>query len=218
MKNKFAIISIIVVVLLILLFTKVYHLVVVNHVFDAIEKFKNEENRAYSVETIMNGNVVFKEEKLLKQEIMKYIKKTNDIVINCKWKNFVENEEYFIDIIHKEVTLYNVMNEDKNGLFNLSSFIEYSSNNGRFNLSKIFDIYYIIPIKYKNKPCYKIVTKNEVTIIDKDTYLPFYSSVKRSKLNEESKGTIEKIYEFKVGEVTDEDIALPDLSEYTVIE
>lgn len=225
MKNKVVIIKCLIIVIMVVLLvlilfilSKAYQMTIINHVFEAIEEFKNEGNREYWVETIINGEVVLEEEIFLKQEMMKCVKRKNNSIISYKCKNLDQKEEYFVNIKNKKIYRHDIMIKNENTLYNLPNFIEYSFDNDKFKLSKIFDIHYIIPTKYKDKPCYKIVTKNEVTIVKKETYLPVYSSAKRMKSNEESKSKIERTYEFKVGEVTDEDVALPDLSEYTFVE
>lgn len=225
MENKFIIIKrliialvIVLVILLLLVLSRVYYLVVINHVFEAIQKFKDEENREYCVEMKVNENTILKEQILLKQEIMKYINRKNSLDINCVWKNFKSKEKYSFGVKQKTVYINDLIMESKDILFNLPSLMGYTAENGKFDISKIFEVLYILPIKYQDKLCYKIITKNEVIIVEKDTYLPIYSSIKRMKSNEESKSVIERRYEFKVGEVTDEDVELPNLSEYTFVE
>lgn len=225
MKNKFVIIKgiviaivVVFVILILFMLSKVYQMVIVSRVFEAVEEFRNEENRGYWVETIINGKMVLKEEIILKQEIVKHVKKKNGSIISYKCKNFDQKEECFVNIKNKKIYRHDIMIKNENTLYNLPNFIEYSFDNDKFNLYKIFDVHYILPTKYQDKLCYKIITKNEVIIVEKDTYLPIYSSIKRMKSNEESKSVIERTYEFKVGEVTDEDVELPDLSEYTFVE
>ena len=54
-----------------------------------------------------------------------------------------------------------------------------------------------------------------MVIIDKSTYLPVYSTLKIA--NSKSKDNkIEYKYKFGVGTVTDEDIAVPNTSDYKI--
>lgn len=225
MKNKFVIIKglviaivVVLVILILFMLSKVYQVVIVSRVFEAVEEFRNEENRGYWVEIKMNKDMILEEQILLKQKIMKYINKKNSLDVNCVWKSFESKEEYFFDIKKEEVYINDLIMESKDILFNLPSLMGYTFGNGKFDISKIFEVLYILPVKYEDKFCYKIITKNEVIIVEKDTYLPIYSSIKRMKSNEESKSVIERRYEFKVGEVTNEDVTLPNLSEYTFVE
>ena len=87
--------------------------------------------------------------------------------------------------------------------------IDYNTN--KFNIFKVFEIYYIIPIKYNNQFCYKISTKNEIVIIDGKTYLPLYSKVKTLNSDDGIENETENFYEFKIGEVKDEDMVMPDI-------
>lgn len=220
MKNKSVIKVLIMILIILLLFMliKIYHFAIVKHVFDAVENFKNQENRAYLVTSKMDENIVLLEETLLKEKIIKYANKRNDLYLTYEWKNFENNERYSFNIMNKEIYKDDIVIEDRKNLLNFPSFLNYLFKGDKINLSEIFDIYYIVPTKYEDKSCYKIATKKEIIIIDKDTYLPVYSSIKRVSYDNENKNAIERTYEFKVGEVTDEDVALPNLSEYTIVE
>lgn len=217
LKNKLVkrILMIGLVILLLFILSKVYQFVMMSKLFNAIENFRKEENRSYSVKTMLDEDVVFEETTLLKKDIMKYVSKENGLDLNYRWRNFQNNEKYSFNIKNKEVYKNDMMLENKRLLYNLPSLIDYTF---RENVSKIFDIRHIILTKYNNKICYKIATKNEIIIIDKDTYLPVYSSVRKITSEDQKRTKIENTYEFKVGEVTDEEVALPDLSEYTIVE
>lgn len=220
MKNKivFRVFTVVLVILILFVLSKVYHFVIMNHLFEAIVKFRSEENRAYLVDVRMSEDIVLQEETLLKQEIVKYVNKKDGRDLNYRWKNFDTNENYFININSKSVYANDEIIQSKNILPNLPNLIGYISEEDGVNLLKVFEICYIIPTKYENKNCYKIVTKNEVIVIDKKTYLPVYSALKILDYNEENNNQVEKTYEFKVGEVTDEDVMLPDLTNYTTVE
>ena len=202
---------IVAVVLVLIGLVKWYHFVVVRRMFDAINEFRNEENRAYFVKTVVDENMILEEKIMLKEGKIKHTNMKKGSEVDCKWENFEKNEEYFFNIEKKKVYINNLKIGNKDSLYSLPSFIEYLL---RENKLKLNGIVYILPIKYNNEFCYKIVTKKENIIIRSSTYLPIYSSVKRVKLDKKTK--IEKTYEFKVGEVTDEDVALPDLSKYTL--
>ena len=219
LKNKLVkrILIIVLVILELFVLSKVYHFMLVSRLFDAVENFREEENRTYFVMTTMDRELVMEEKILLKEDTVKYVNSKNNRELNYIWKNFQNSKEYFIDVENKVYT-DDMTFKNKNILPKLPNFIRYAFNKSKLNISKIFDICHIVLTKYENRICYKIVTKNEVIIIDKDTYLPIYSSLKMLDATYKSKNVIEKSYEFKVGEVTDEDVALPDLSEYTIVE
>lgn len=219
MKKKLIMKVLIIILVILLLFalSKVYHFVIVKNVFNAITEFQNEENRSYLVSTRIDDDVIFEVKVLLKENVMIHASKSENMDLN-KWKDFQNNEQYSFNMKNKEIYKDDIMILDKNTLSNLPTFIEYTSKEDKISLDKIFQVRHIVLTKYENKFCYKIVTKNQVIVIDPNTYLPFYSSFQRVKFNEKNKVKIENTYEFKVGEVTDEDVALPDLSEYTVVE
>lgn len=196
---------------------KLYHFVIVKNMFDAIDEFRNEENRVYFVNTVMSENVVSRREILLKQDVMKYINRKSDLEVKYEWKNFENDKEYFFDMNNRKVYTNDKIFLNKDFLINMPNYIGYGYEVEN-KLFKVFDINHILPTKYNNELCYKIITKNEIIIIDRNTYLPIYSSTKMADSADKSKTKLEKTYEFKVGEVTDEDVALPDLSEYTIVE
>lgn len=208
------VLKIMIVILILFVLVKLYHFMIVKHLFDAITEFKNEENRAYFVNTVMSENMVLEEKVFLKQETIKYISKESNVDLIYEWREFRNNEEYFFDVNSKKIYTKDTY-LTKNFLPDIPECIGYSYGE-EFKPSAILAVHHIIPTRYNDKFCYKIITKNEVIIIDKDTYLPVYSSMKTVKTD--SKNKIEKTYEFKVGEVTDEEVALPDLSEYTIVE
>lgn len=217
LKNKLVkrILMIGLVILLLFILSKVYQFVMMSKLFNAIENFRKEENRSYSVKTMMDEDVVFEVETFLKQDRMKSINRINNSELNCQWIDFQNLRVYSFSMENKKVYKNDIMLENRDILSNLPDFIE---NTSERKISKIFKIRYITLIKYNNKICYKIVTKNEIIIIDKDTYLPVYSSIQKVSSNDNYKVKTEYTYEFKVGEVTDEEVALPDLSEYTIVE
>lgn len=212
MKKLF--LKIILIILGLFILSKTYHFVMMNKVYDAIEEFRNEENRYYSVTVLVSEEISRKEEIFVKQKIVKYTKWKENTGLYCEWKNCNSNESYSFNVDSKNLYEYNSPIENEKFLDNIPNFILSIYKNNKFNINKIFDVRYIIPTKYDGKSCYKISTKTEEIIIDKDTYLPLYSSIKTINLNENNK--TENIYEFKVGEVTDEDVALPDFSDYTL--
>ncbi len=201
------------IILLLFVLIKLYHFVIVKNMFDAIDEFRNEENRAYFVNTVIDGDAVLEEKVLLKEDIIKYINRISGSEVRCKYRNFENNQEYSFCSEKKEVYMNDLTIQNRDVLYSLPAFMELKDIKLKLKLSQIN---YIIPIKYNDKFCYKIVTRKEEVIIESSTYLPIYSSVKRVRLDDKTK--IEKTYEFKIGEVTDEDVALPDLSEYTIVE
>lgn len=217
-KRVMKVLIVILAILLIFVLSRLYHFVIMSRVFDAIVAFKNEENRRYFVSTIINTNRILEKEVLVNQKIIKNLSNRNGINLNYEWRNLESNESYSFNVNSKEIYKNDVIIQNRAVLPNLPDFIGYAFKNNKVNLDKILDIYYIIPTKYEEKSCYKIGLKHEIIIIDKATYLPIYSSITRINSNDGNKEKIENIYEFKVGEVTDEDVALPDLSDYIIVE
>ena len=91
------------------------------------------------------------------------------------------------------------------------------SNPKEIDISKIFEIRYIIPIKYNEQLCYKISTKTEIVIINAKTYLPLYSIAKSVNSDFDINDKMGNFYEFKIGEVKEEDMVMPDITGFEEI-
>lgn len=215
-KKKFLVILIIAVIIFVI--AKIYYLTIIDDVYNAIDEFRRENNRYYSISQMISEGTVRKEEMFVKQEIIKYVKENEIAGVLCEWKNLETNEQYLFNsnneiLDSKELSIWN-----EGFIKNLPNFISALGKDDKFNIASVMRVRYIIPTKYNNKPCYKVVTKAETIIIDKDTYLPVYSVIRTHNSGEKEKIKIEKTYEFEVGNVTDEDVLLPDLTNYTVVE
>lgn len=216
MKKKIVGIIIIVAVVLYLV-SRVYCFVVISKVHKAIEQFRAEENRSYVVITENYNGHQSKIEILVKDDIVKCNTKNNNGVSYCEWKSLEIEQEYSINLRNKTFRSEELLDIDRDSLKSLPILIKSIYQDNQFHLKEFLKIAYIIPIEYNNQKCYKIVTETEELIVDGENYLPIYCSVKLANSNENKTSLIENTYEFKVGEVTDEEIALPDLTEFTEI-
>ena len=216
MRRKIIKISLVVAIVFILfMLSRIYHFIMINKVYDAIENFKKEENRYYSVTIANSKKTSIKEEIWIKDKILKYNERTDEMNIHSFWDDFNSNEKYLIKWENKEFTKKALSRDEQNFLTNLPSIIADIYPNANFDIKKFLNISYILPIEYENQKCYKIVADRKVLIVDKNTYLPVCYFSKFTNSNQPSNDRVENRYEFKVGTVTDEDIALPDLTEYT---
>lgn len=218
MKKKVGIIILVIIVLIIIvafIHIRLYYFTVIKNVYDTIEKFRNEENRYYSV-AIKDSNIV-KEEVITKNNIIKWSEKKNGIDVYCEWKDFNSEKEYFILFKNKTFNESDLIIVKRQLLRNLPNVVLDIFQDDNFNLKEFLRIKYILSIDYNNQKCYKIVTSTETLIVNKETYLPIYYSLDLINSDKTTKTTTETTYEFKVGEVTDEDVALPDLTGYTKI-
>ncbi len=190
------------VVLFIWLCFKAYHYVVIHNVYQAIENFISEKNRYYSVRTIQNGKMLFNEEIFYRDNQMKYLVLNSDLK---KWyfelRNFDENEE--------ELGKLDSRIESSDFLTNIPNFISLIYQNNKFNFDQLFQIYRITSTEYEGKKCYKIMTKMETLLVDKNTYLPIYAYRNLKSSEKLANPNKEYIYEFRVNTVTQEDMQEP---------
>lgn len=212
MKKKF--LKVVLVILILFILIKSYHLIIIKNSYNAIKKFRNEENRYYTVSTIISKSIVRKEEIFVDRNIIKYVKKNDTSGTYCEWKNLQTDEKYAYNMTSKSLYNDKALIERTDFLTNLPNLITSIYKNGKFNIVQALKVQYIIPTKYDNKSCYKISTKTEIVIIEKDTYLPVYSTMKTVNSEAGNGNKTENTYEFKVGTVTEEDIELPDFSDY----
>ena len=213
MKKKIIFCILIIVCLFFIL--KIREILIINKVCESIKRFNNENNRKLEVCSIVNQGVCVKKSNLIKDN-------TECFIINTKnTGEFIVREDYS----NNETITYNTTKKIKykndndididieKSLIGIpKSIIDLIEQK---NVIKIFKIHYIIPITYEDKKCYKIATNSEIVIIDKNTYLPVYSTSKIA--NSKSKDNkVEYKYKFEVGTVTDEEVALPDFSDYEI--
>lgn len=211
---KKLVVKIILVILIITLGSKAYYFMVMNHICRAIERFENEENRYYSV-VLKSKRSTGKQEIWLKDNVLKLEESKDGEKTYCQWEDFSNGKKYNIDLERKDFTENVLTKTNKNYLVNLPRLILNIYKDNQFKMKYFLKIKYIIPIKYNNQKCYKIVTNQETIIVDRTTGLPIHSVVKFTNSNQDSKYETEISYEFKVNEVTDEEIELPDLTGYT---
>lgn len=220
MKKKVRMIILGIVVLLVVAIfigMKIYHFIVIRNVYEAIENFRSESNRYYLVCTTSYNKITRTEEVLLKDNIAKWNEQVDQIDEYCKWRDSKQNKEYLIYLQSQKFKQNNLLTTQTDFLKNLPSIILGIYQNDRLDLKLLLRIKYILPINYNNQKCYKIITNTQTLIVSKDTYLPIYFSTQFRDAQTKRKNITEITYQFKVGEVTDEDIALPDLTGYTEI-
>lgn len=211
---KKIVIKIILVIAILFLLSRVYYFVIISRAYDAILNFKNETNRYYSVTMINNGQNTIKEEIFIKDNIVKCNEKKDETILHQEWKDFNNKQEYVIDFRNKTFKEKTLTRNEQSFLKNLPRAILDTYQDDTFNLKQFLKIKYIIPAKYENQKCYKIVTNVGTVIINKHTYLPIYSTIKVTNSTEDISSLTENRYEFKTDEVTNEDVALPDLTEF----
>ena len=210
MKKKIIKIVILILVLLYLI-NRIYCFMVVSKVHKAVEKFKNEENRSYVATTKSNGRQL-KRRILFKNDIVKCITKSNEIDLYCEWIDLKTEQEYRVNLQSKNFKKGRILVIDRNSLANLHRLIISIYQDNQFHLKEFLKTTYVQPIEYNNQKCYKIVTQTETLIVDQENCLPIYYSFKVIGAEADEDNVTENTYEFKVGEVTDEEISLPDLT------
>lgn len=209
MKNKILIVFLTILFLFVVVKTR--ELLILNNIHNSIENFKRENNRYYFT-TIKKDNTERVNEIYLKNNLLKVIIKNNSLGEYCECKN-LDTEEVYSYNFSNQTKFENEVEFQENMLIGLPNFFMNMYKNNRINISQLLGVYYILPTTYDNKACYKISTTSEIIIIDKETYLPLYSSSKIVNSNNGNDVT-ESIYKFEVNTVTDEDVQLPNLEEY----
>lgn len=218
MKKKVGIVIFVVIILIIMavfIGKRIYYFTVIRNVYEAIENFRNEDNRYYAV-TIKDSSIV-KEEIITKNNIVRWNEQKDGSGVYCQWKNFDNNQKYAIFLEDKTFKENDTLIFEANILNNLPQMIFFIYSKEYFNIKEFFKIKDISSSQYNNQDCYKIVTDTKNLIVSKETYLPIYYSVETVNSEENINLLTETTYDFKVGEVTDEDIALPDLTGFTQI-
>lgn len=202
-------------ILCLFIVSRIYFAVMLLRLVEAIEDFKIETNTYYKVE-IKNGVLPHKEEVFKKDDIVNYIVSKGDSQLNCEWRNLKTGEMYDIDMTLKEIYKSDILIENQNFLPNLPSFIVRITDSDKIDLGDSFKIIYIIPTEYENQKVYKIRTKSEIILIDRNTKLPVYATKKITNTENGQLDSIGYDYKFEVGNVTEKAIELPDLSEYVI--
>lgn len=198
------------IILIGILISKVYCFVIVNRVYREINEFREAENRYYAVTTFRDKEFKCREEIFKKENEIKYLKLTGNLSkVYLEFKNFSTDEKYYWitkadgSKILERKELYI---KDKEFISGIPSLMSEIYSNNKFNLKEFLRVYYSIPINYKGKSCYKMVTKSDIIIIDRSTYLPIYVSEERTNSEEENKYEVEYFYEFKTNAITDKNM------------
>lgn len=190
---------------------KVYCLTIVKKVYYEIDKFIKIENRYYAVIITKNGKNLIKHKILSKDNKIKYLQfgKNFEEILYFEFKDFNLDEKYFWTINEKETKVLNEKEQyiiDKKFIVSIPELILKIYENNKLNLKEFLNIYYVIPVKYEDKKCYKIVTKYETIIIDKETFLPKYSCKNWVNSEDDNSCKMEYFYEFEINTVTEEDM------------
>lgn len=186
----------------------------------SMNDFFDESNRYYQSDCI-NGYEIISNKIFWLNNKRKTILEFNNKIIYNEFVDFEVNIKYYVR--NNKIFSYKLEENEKNinnDFLNLQNFPMVISQiylNDKLNFDELFSIHYIIPIKYNNQSCYKIASKNEIVIVDKETYLPMYYFLKVYNSNGVEE-TVEYTYEFDVGSVTEEQVLMPDLNEYQIIE
>lgn len=204
-----------VIILLLFIMMKMRETLILNKINSSIEYFKNENNRYYLVSIKRNDDIKSDTEIYLNENLIRIIIDNSVFGKYCEWKN-LENGEVNIYNISNKVKFEDEIFIKEDTLIGLPNFIVNMNKNNEVKLSQLLKVYYIIPITYNDKQCYKISTTSEIIIIEKDTYLPVYSSVKIVKSTDKDNFT-ENTYKFEVNTVTDEDVLISNFEEYEKI-
>ncbi len=192
------------------LISKTYCFVIVNRFYHEINNFRETENRYYTV-TIFEEKANFvKHEIFRKNSEIKYLQFDGNLKkIYLEFTNFDKNEKCFWMVDEEERKIWNQKEQyimNRNFMVGIPRLMLKIYQNNKFNLKEFLNIYYVIPIKYENKKCYKIVTKYEMIIIDKETFLPKYSCKNWVNSEDDNACKMEYFYEFEINTVTEEDM------------
>ena len=214
MKKKLLIIFCAILVLVISI--KIRESIILDKIFLSINDFKSQSNRNYSANLNYENHISSTTKYYVKDNYEKFILNNDSAGEYCEFKNLLTKEEIAYNV-SKKIKYQNKQELNfQDNLLNIPNIIniDNTDDNGT-KYEKIFQIHYILPITYEGKKCYKIVTTSEIVIIDKNTYLPVYATLKIA--NSKSKDNkIEYKYKFEVGTVTEDDVALPDFSNYKI--
>ena len=213
MKKKIFIFILIILFLFIVI--KIREAIILNKVHSAIECFMSESNRYYCVYEKYNDRNNVEKEIYLLDNIEKQLYKNNQFENYCEWKDYKNGDRISYNENGKIRFKESIKDENYKYLLCLPRVISLTKLDKKHQYFELFKIHYIIPITYDGKSCYKISTNSEIVIIDKETFLPVYSTIKTAN-STENDNNVEYMYKFSVGTVTDDDVALPDFSDYKI--
>lgn len=218
-KKKFLIILLIIFVII-----KLFQINFIKKVKTNIENFEKLDN-SYCEQILNYQNNKIEIARIVKNNLIKeitklvYLNKEDIIFINND-----NNKEIIIDNTNKTYKVKNNKEDVKIKIKNLPKNIEIPDEAIRnlkegniFAILYYLKILYIIPTKYNNIDCYKIRTTRESLYVDKENLYPIYLEYTQNNSNQKKeKVTVE--YNFKENTITDEDIKIPDLNNYTLVQ
>ena len=219
-KPIFKFILIIVLFFILIIISKIYNFIILNKVYNAIEEFIKNENRYYSVTRKSNGELIETDYEILKDDIGKYFIDNNDFEkYYYEIKDYKNDKQYCINTKQNQVKLdTNLTIDVKSSLLNLPRIIlDIFYKGDKISFSNFLSVKYILPIKYNNKLHYKVAVNRKYLIISSENFLPVYEYRKIANSTNDSNKFIEYIYQFKTDIVTDEDVSIPDLTDFTII-
>ena len=202
------------IVFIICFLIKLYHSIILINIHKNLNDFQNQTNRSYVVRICDNSEKNNIQQIYLKENISLYNLSCNNVILYSEWQDRINGKKFNFKNNDKELltTEYEIL-EKNESLYDLPNLFR---NNDHFKY--LFQIYYIIPTTYNDTKAFKIVTASEEIIIDANTFLPVHLIKKNYNSNNNLENCIEYNYEFEIGTVTDEDVALPNLSEYKLID
>lgn len=222
--NKKLKIKIFIILFILIIIIKVIQIKFIEDIRINIEKFEELNNTFYQ-EIYMSENKKFEINVLQKEKILKEINKFSTIE-NTNIKYIILDKKETIDIdennktykIDKNIiTSYSKLKNPPKTIEILNEIKKRIKNGNMFYIFDCFRILYIIPVKYNDIECYKIRTTRELLYVDKNTLYPVYLEYNQ-KISNKDKEKIKIEYVFKENTVTDEDIKIPDLNDYKLIE
>ena len=222
--NKKIRIRIFIILIILISIIKIIQINFITNIKNKIEVFENLNNTFYKEFYTDNNeeieiNIIKKDKKIKEKNLFNTINRVIDKFLNLDKMECItinkNNYTYQKELFNKENY---IPNRNLPKILKIEDEIKEEFKKG--NIASVLDsfrIIYIIPTKYKNTDCYKIKTTRETFYIDKHTLYPIYLEYNQKNSN----GNKEKIkieYIFKENTVTYEDVKLPDLSKYTLIE
>lgn len=214
-KKKF-----IIIVLIIFIIIKVIQISFIKKIKINIDNFE-KLNNSYCMQILNTQNDKIEIIRKVKNNIIQ--EKTKLVYLNKEDIIFIDNDNNKEIIIDLKDNTYKIKdNKEDVEIQNLPSDIEIPDEAIRnlkegniFAILYYFKILYIVPTKYNNIDCYKVRTTREILYVDKENLYPVYLEYKQNNsVKEKEKVTVEYVFEENI--LTDEDIKIPDLTNYTL--
>ncbi len=208
---------IIIVFIIIVLLIKINQFIIINRIKNAINEFKLGNNTVYRVISLNNKEIIIK--RLLKNYLIREDYCFENIYsiydVNSEKKYIVNTIDSSIEI--KKTQKTNMQLSNLPNCIKLIDDIKEKIKSGDWLfLLNYFKILYIIPAEYNGIKCYEIKTTKEKSYFRRDTLYPVYSEWYKESDNNKELVKIE--YTFEIGTVKDEDVQIPNLEEYEIIE